>query len=102
MYKDLLCLYARTYAIILAHLRDRPGESIMWHCTAGKDRAGSLAILLLNLAGAGRDLIGFDYSLSRIGVEGDREVLQRGIEKWLGEDVGVRFVCLFVSSDYFT
>ena len=86
MYKNLLMLYAPEYKRILEFLRDHPGQGILWHCTAGKDRAGLLAMMLLALAGADAQTIGYDYSLTRIGVERDRETLQANMEKWLGGD----------------
>jgi protein tyrosine/serine phosphatase len=91
MYRGLLKLYAPQYKVILEHLRDRPGEGILWHCTAGKDRAGLFAMLILSLAGADKEVVGFDYSLSRIGVEEGRPVLMKNLIKWLGEDAVVSF-----------
>ena len=32
------------------------------------------------------DVISLDYLLTRIGIEREREFLQKGLEKWLGED----------------
>jgi hypothetical protein len=96
MYRGLLKLYAPQYRVILEHLRDHPGEPILWHCTAGKDRAGLFAMLILSLAGAGRETVGFDYSLSRIGVAAGREVLMQNLIKWLGEDAVVRVSALIL------
>jgi protein tyrosine/serine phosphatase len=95
MYRGLLKLYAPQYRIILEHLRDHPADPILWHCTAGKDRAGLFAILILSLAGAGREVIGYDYALTRIGIEREREVLQANLVKWLGEDAMVSDVAVF-------
>ncbi len=38
----------------------RPG-SVLWHCSAGKDRAGLAAVLLLHVLGVSRELIVADY-----------------------------------------
>jgi hypothetical protein len=33
-----------------------------------------------------RELIGYDYGLTRVGVENDRLMLTKNLEKWLGKD----------------
>jgi len=40
-------------------------KTIVFHCTAGKDRTGVIAALLLSLAGVSRDDIVFDYALTK-------------------------------------
>ena len=40
-------------------------ERVLIHCTAGKDRTGALAALLLDVLGVPRDLVVADYMLSR-------------------------------------
>ena len=54
--------------------------------TAGKDRTGVLAVLLYSLIDTPPDLISMDYLLTRIGIEREREVLNKSLEKWLGAD----------------
>lgn len=39
--------------------------AVMFHCTAGKDRTGLIAALLLSVAGVGRDLVLEDYAMTR-------------------------------------
>lgn len=39
--------------------------AVLWHCTQGKDRAGSASAMLLAALGASRDLIMADYTLSK-------------------------------------
>ena len=39
-------------------------EGFLFHCTAGKDRTGVAAMLLLSLAGVGKDMIVEDYTQS--------------------------------------
>jgi protein-tyrosine phosphatase len=50
---------ALSRAVVAAASTDRPG--VVFHCTAGKDRTGIAAALLLQLAGASRDVIVADY-----------------------------------------
>ncbi|WP_157976739.1 tyrosine-protein phosphatase [Parahaliea mediterranea] len=45
-------------------VRDAGGEPVLWHCTAGKDRTGFAAAILLQILGVPRDTIIQDYLLS--------------------------------------
>ncbi|KOS20311.1 Tyrosine-protein phosphatase [Escovopsis weberi] len=67
--------YAPTFRAVLEHVRDRPGEPFLFHCTAGRDRTGVLAGLLHHLAGTRPDVAARDYMLSRIGTEPARDML---------------------------
>ena len=40
--------------------------AVLWHCTQGKDRAGSASAMLLSALGADRELIMADYTLSKV------------------------------------
>lgn len=51
-------------------------------CIAGKDRTGVLAAILLDLAGAPKNIIAYDYALSRVGVEPARELLTQMLKMW--------------------
>ncbi|KAK0719699.1 protein-tyrosine phosphatase-like protein [Lasiosphaeris hirsuta] len=75
MYLDVLRVYREHITRVLEHVRDRPGEGLLFHCTAGRDRTGVVAGLLLSLAGEDRDTIVLDFLLSRIGTEPAREHL---------------------------
>ncbi|TIC91622.1 Tyrosine-protein phosphatase [Colletotrichum higginsianum] len=57
------------------HFRDRPGESFLFHCTAGRDLTGMLASLLQGLAGTDPKDVRSDYMLSRLDAEPERERL---------------------------
>ena len=71
---DIADHYAWSYVEFLERNRERFGQAIaaiaeangpvVVHCMGGKDRTGLVAALLLRLAGASRDEIGRDYSLS--------------------------------------
>jgi len=56
-------LPARTAAVMKAIARAAPG-GVAIHCGIGRDRTGLIAILLLALAGVGREAIAADYALS--------------------------------------
>ncbi|OTB07090.1 hypothetical protein M426DRAFT_318448 [Hypoxylon sp. CI-4A] len=75
MYLEVVDVYRDSWRAILEHVRDRPQDPFLVHCTAGRDRTGVLAGLLLTLAGASPDVITLDYLLSRIGTEPVRLML---------------------------
>ncbi len=41
------------------------GEPVLWHCSAGKDRAGFAAAILLRILGVEADVVVQDYALSK-------------------------------------
>ncbi|KAI5861184.1 protein-tyrosine phosphatase-like protein [Durotheca rogersii] len=75
MYLEVVDVYRASWRAVLEHVRDRPAEPFLVHCTAGRDRTGVLAGLLLALAGAPRHAVVLDYLLSRIGTEPVRPML---------------------------
>ncbi|MDP3626402.1 MAG: tyrosine-protein phosphatase [Hydrogenophaga sp.] len=54
---------APTYARFLRHLLEQP-TPVVFHCTAGKDRTGFAAALLLGALGVERDAVMADYLLT--------------------------------------
>ena len=58
---------------------------MLFHCTAGEDRTGVLAALLLALAGAEKEVIAYDYALTRVGIEPEREMLLQMLKLWNAE-----------------
>jgi protein-tyrosine phosphatase len=54
---------APTYAHFFRHLLDQP-TPVVFHCTAGKDRTGFAAALLLGALGVPRDAVMVDYLLT--------------------------------------
>ncbi|KAI0551988.1 protein-tyrosine phosphatase-like protein [Xylaria curta] len=75
MYLEVIEVYADSWKAILEHVRDRPQDPFLVHCTAGRDRTGVFGGLLLALAGASGDAIATDWQLSRIGTEPVRAML---------------------------
>lgn len=65
-YRELVrSLHARQqYARFLRLLTAPREKAVLWHCTAGKDRAGFAAILVLEALGAERETILADYLLT--------------------------------------
>jgi protein tyrosine/serine phosphatase len=92
MYGNILDLYRDAYRAILLRLAEPRAGSILFHCTAGKDRTGVLAALILAVVGASQDEIDDDYMLTRIGVEPFRTRLVGVLLKQMGvsEEEGLR------------
>lgn len=59
-----------------------------WIPTAGKDRSGVLAALILCLAGSPREAIIHDYTLTRIGMEAHRPSLTKILQFHTGSGAG--------------
>ncbi|KAI9925902.1 hypothetical protein MW887_005708 [Aspergillus wentii] len=67
---------------ILLHVRDRPTEAFLCHCSAGKDRTGIVIAVLLKVAGCSDDLVCREYELTEIGLARRREfVVQHLLKK---------------------
>lgn len=63
-YVELLEIGAPAFRSALVALAAADGVPALFHCSAGKDRTGVLAALLLGLAGADREAIVADYALT--------------------------------------
>lgn len=57
-------LHGERLAAVLRYVAINRGEPLVFHCTAGKDRTGVVAALLLALVGVDDDTIAADYALS--------------------------------------
>jgi len=81
LYSQILDHGGPAFGSILRHVRDKPNSPFIFHCTAGKDRTGVIAAILLKLAGVDNHLVAEDYSLTRVGREPDREKVLRRLMK---------------------
>lgn len=99
-YLQMLSRHARTFGTVLTGFTERDGLPALFHCSAGKDRTGLIAALLLEVLGVDDDVILDDYELTtrfRAPV-GDKQVrshfeelfAERGIDK-------SRFTALFTA-----
>jgi len=75
LYSQILDHGGPSFGSILRHIKDHPREPLIFHCTAGKDRTGIMAAILLKLAGVDDDAICRDYALTRVGREPAREMI---------------------------
>ncbi|TDL29822.1 hypothetical protein BD410DRAFT_758941 [Rickenella mellea] len=81
LYLQILEHGGPAFSVILKHIRDHPTEGCIFHCTAGKDRTGVIAAILLSLAGVDDDTIARDYELTRVGREPMREKIMARLAK---------------------
>lgn len=49
LYSQILDNGGSSFGTILRHIRDNPGEGCIFHCTAGKDRTGIIAAIVLKV-----------------------------------------------------
>ncbi|KAH9947164.1 protein-tyrosine phosphatase-like protein [Amylocystis lapponica] len=81
LYSQILDHGGPAFGEILRHVRDRPTEACLFHCTAGKDRTGVIAAILLKLAGVGDTMVAEDYALTRVGREPARQKVMARLAK---------------------
>jgi len=68
-YATILQAAGRVFSNFFTHLRDKPDQPVLVHCSAGKDRTGIAIALLLMVLGVPDEEIIKDYTLSTIGLE---------------------------------
>lgn len=74
-YEDILENGSGSYRRIFEHIRDKPKEGCLVHCTAGKDRTGLLVALVLQLAGVEDEIIAEEYGLTEVGLAGWKDAI---------------------------
>lgn len=70
----------KQYARFLDRLMHQGDGAVLWHCTAGKDRAGVATALLLCVLGVPRDVILEDYMKTNVFLENELEYMIRYLE----------------------
>ena len=77
-----LSRYSRFVRMLL-----EPGKrAVLWHCTAGKDRAGIAAAIVEELLGVAREDIVADYLMTNVYLEEDVRELVTMLKRQLGAD----------------
>ncbi len=71
LYSQILDNGGPAFSAILRHVRDRPNEGLIFHCTAGKDRTGVVAAILLK--------VGLDFSVAMRTDPGTEQFSLRGL-----------------------
>ncbi|KAK9459640.1 protein-tyrosine phosphatase-like protein [Lipomyces oligophaga] len=57
-----------SFGTVFRHILERPSEPFLIHCTAGKDRTGVLAALVLMVCGVDMNTIAREYELTQFGI----------------------------------
>lgn len=87
---------AKAYHHFFDVLLNRDRGAVLWHCSAGKDRAGMGTMLLLTALGAPRELILEDYLMVNVFLKDNIEYnRQRIIEKTGSEELADAMTGLF-------
>ncbi|CAI7644336.1 hypothetical protein N7533_005443 [Penicillium manginii] len=86
MYTGILDAATPAFSQVFSHIRDQPDDPFIFHCSAGKDRTGVLAALILLLIGRTHDDIINDYILTRVALENVRESLTEALALEGGTD----------------
>jgi protein-tyrosine phosphatase len=68
-YRDMLDVGAHRFAAAVRRLAQPAALPAVFHCTAGKDRTGLVAALLLSAIGVRREHVLADYALTAAGIE---------------------------------
>lgn len=65
-YVDILSSLPVSLSPILQHILNRPDDALLIHCTAGKDRTGVIAGLLLSAIGVEDKVVAKEYALTQL------------------------------------
>jgi protein-tyrosine phosphatase len=64
LYLLMLDRFAERFVEVLRVIADEQAQPVVFHCAAGKDRTGLVAMLVLGLLGVDPDVIAVDYGLT--------------------------------------
>lgn len=83
MYKEFPELESarKGYETFVRKLFENPDKAVLWHCTAGKDRAGFATAIVLEMLGADRETIIADYLMTNEYIKNDIDAM---IEYYFG------------------
>ncbi|MGQ3675642.1 tyrosine-protein phosphatase [Xanthobacter sp. TB0139] len=85
LYLQALHQRAEVFTQVLTDIATAPAGTVLFHCTAGKDRTGLVAALLLSLVGVEPEIIISDYALTEHAItpllaELEAEATKRGAD----------------------
>ncbi|KAJ6127015.1 hypothetical protein N7523_002627 [Penicillium sp. IBT 18751x] len=86
MYTGILEAASPAFTEIFKHIRDKPNDPFIFHCSAGKDRTGVLSALILLLIDRPHEEIIREYMLTRAALENVRENLTQALALHFGTD----------------
>jgi len=77
------------YGHFIRLLLERHDKAVLWHCTAGKDRAGFATVIIQELLGVSREDIAEDYMLTNVCLEPEIRELTAMLSHLPGVDPAV-------------
>jgi protein tyrosine/serine phosphatase/alpha-beta hydrolase superfamily lysophospholipase len=80
-YHEILTKAGVAYREIMLHLRDRPDDGILIHCTAGKDRTGVICALILMLMEVDNTTVAREYEMTTYGLRDEIPRILASIER---------------------
>jgi len=87
MYRSLTSDYAvAQYAEFVSILQKSREKAVLWHCTAGKDRAGTAAVIIEEILGIPREVIIADYLTTNEHLQGELRRLTAFVKQQAGTD----------------
>ena len=87
MYRSLASDYAvAQYAEFVRLLLQGNKKTMLWHCTAGKDRAGTAAVIIEEILGIPREVIIADYLTTNEHLQGELRRLTAFVKQQAGTD----------------
>jgi protein-tyrosine phosphatase len=103
IYLLMLDRFGHRFAAVLDLISEPDRQPAVFHCAAGKDRTGLVAMLILGLLGVDRDIIAADYALTdeRMPVlmerhlaraDGDVALAEVGRQRWAIDAAAMRTV----------
>ncbi|EGV60373.1 hypothetical protein PSN45_001865 [Yamadazyma tenuis] len=81
VYDDMLLNGGGAFKTVFEFIRDNKDTPFVFHCTAGKDRTGILAMLILLLVGLDKHTIAKEFELTTIGLKPDHEEIKKNFIK---------------------
>ena len=87
MYRAFAGDYAvKGYAEFVRLLLQGNKKAMLWHCTAGKDRAGTAAVIIEEILGIPREVIIADYLTTNEHLKGELIKLTAFVKQQAGTD----------------
>lgn len=86
LYDNMLEEGFESFKKMFRHICDHPEKPFVYHCTAGKDRTGVFAMLVLRFVGVDKHTIAREYDLTTHGLKPDHpriaKAFQNGLERF--------------------
>lgn len=111
LYLLMLNRYGHRFIAVLELIAAVDTQPVVFHCAAGKDRTGIVAMLILSLLGVAAEIVAADYALThdrmpillerhRVRAEADGVVAEIPKQKWAVDETAMRSVIHRLAEDH--